>query len=248
MRILTELGILSLFFLAGLTAAGQDRKAKKPFVQTKDYRDQKVEGWTVKVNKSLLADRKELGAKALRVLQAELYEISRLVPEPMLGELRKVPIWLGVDDGSAPCAEYHPDQGWLKANGYNPDKAKAVEIGNAGRFVSWIYQQPMMVLHELAHAYHNRVLGFDHKKIKAAYEAAKKSGTYDEVLRYKGTTERAYALTDPMEYFAEGTEAFFGENDYFPFVRVELRNHDPRLYRLLVEIWGGEGKRKAPKK
>ena len=230
--------ILVLVLLAALPAAGQDRKAKKPFIPTKDYREQKIEGWTVRVNKSLLADRKQLGTKALRVLKAELFEITRLVPGPALAELRKVPIWLGVDDGSAPCAEYHPSQKWLKENGYNPDKVKAVEIGNAGRFVKWIRQQPMMVLHELAHAYHDRVLGFDHAKIKAAYEAAKKSGTYDKVLRYKGTTEKAYALTDPMEYFAEATEAFFGENDFFPFVNVELKRHDPVLYKLLQKIWG----------
>ena len=86
---------------------------------------------------------------------------SRAVPERACAALRKVPIWLGVDDGHAPCSEYHPSTEWLKSHGYNPDKAKGVEIGNATRFLEWSVDQPAMVLHELAHAYHDRVLGFD---------------------------------------------------------------------------------------
>jgi dipeptidyl-peptidase-4 len=48
----------------------------------------------------------------------------------------------------------------------------------------------------------------------------------------------AYAATTPMEYFAEGTEAFFDGNYFYPFVRAELKEHDPLLHDLLVEIWG----------
>ncbi len=44
-------------------------------------------------------------------------------------------------------------------------------------------------------------------------------------------------LTNHKEYFAEGTEAFFNRNDFYPFVRAELKIHDPTLHDLLVEIW-----------
>jgi hypothetical protein len=43
---------------------------------------------------------------------------------------------------------------------------------------------------------------------------------------------------DPMEYFAEATEAFFGTNDFYPFVRAELKRHDPAAYELMNELWG----------
>ena len=52
-----------------------------------------------------------------------------------------------------------------------------------------------------------------------------------------GGVERHYTLTDPQEYFAEGSEAYFGTNDFYPFVRAELRRHDPKLFRLLEELW-----------
>ena len=84
--------------------------------------------------------------------------------------------------------------------------------------------------------------GFDNAEIKAAYERAKASGSYDKVERWFGngrpnTRERAYALTNPMEYFAETTEAFFSRNDFFPFTRKELHRHDPEMETLLERVW-----------
>ena len=143
-----------------------------------------------------------------------------------------------MDDGHAPCSEYHPSAEWLRENGYNPDKAKCVEIGNASRFLEWSADQPAMVLHELAHAYHDRVLGFDNPAVMAAYQKAVASGRYDKVRRTGGKTERAYALTDSHEYFAEGSEAYFDQNDFYPFIRQELETHDPELFRLLGKLWG----------
>jgi hypothetical protein len=143
-----------------------------------------------------------------------------------------------VDDGHAPCAEYHVSEDFLRSHGYNPAKAKAVEIGNARRFLDWSKDQPAMVLHELAHAYHDQVLGYDQAAIKAAHQRAAESKRYDAVLRASGRKERAYALTSPQEFFAETSEAFFGTNDFFPFVRSELREHDPGTFKLLEELWG----------
>ena len=78
----------------------------------------------------------------------------------------------------------------------------------------------MAILHELSHAYHDQVLGFDHPRIKEAYEAYKKSGRGEKVLLHDGTRTRHYALTNQMEFFAEMTESYFGSNDFFPFNRV----------------------------
>lgn len=230
-------------FLAGVGVAasampfGVRAEEKVRFVPTAAYETRTVEGWTVRVNQALLKEQPELGARALRLLETKLFEIRRVVPKAACARLQKVPIWLGVDDGSAPCAEYHPSREWLRDNGYNPEKAKAVEIGNASRFLAWSVQQPAMVLHELAHAYHDQVLGFDHAGIRQAFQAATEGKRYEAVLRINGKTERAYALSNDREYFAEATEAFFGTNDFYPFVRAELKQHDPGMERLLREVW-----------
>ena len=44
-------------------------------------------------------------------------------------------------------------------------------------------------------------------------------------------------MTNPMEYFAETTEAYFGRNDFFPFTRDELKKHDPEMFELLGKLW-----------
>jgi len=102
---------------------------------------------------------------------------------------------------------------------------------------------PNFALHELAHAYHFRVLGFDDPAIKDAFERARAAGLYDKVERHHGngrpnSVGRAYAMTDEKEYFAEASEAYFSRNDFFPFTRVELAAHDPRMLRVLETAWG----------
>ena len=78
-------------------------------------------------------------------------------------------------------------------------------------------------------------------EIKAAYESAKSSGKYDRVLRQdsqgRRTYDRAYAMSNPQEYFAESTEAYFSKNDFFPFDREELKQHDPEMFALLAKLW-----------
>ncbi len=95
-----------------------------------------------------------------------------------------------------------------------------------------------MVLHELAHGYHQRFLGHSHLGILRCYEHARAARLYESVLRINGRPEQHYAMTNAKEFFAEMTEAFFGTNDFYPFVRAELQEHDPQTYDLLCQVWG----------
>jgi hypothetical protein len=215
-------------------APGPDCVADDP------YDELNVEGWTVRVNQRLSQGEPQLCAKAMELLKFQLYQVTREVPKPALAKIRDVVIWVELDDKMFPGLCYHPDRHWLGDHGLNPDKAHGVEIANAQRFLDWEHRQPWMVLHELAHAYHNQFLpgGFDNDKVRAAYQNAKSRKLYEAVLRNNGHTERAYAMTDPMEYFAECSEAYFGTNDFYPFVRVELKAHDPQGYETLTDLWG----------
>ena len=103
-----------------------------------------------------------------------------------------------------------------------------------------------MILHELAHAYHDQVLGFEEPRIKAAYEKYKKSGHGDKTLLHDGRRVKHYALTDQMEFFAEMTEAYFGVNDFFPFNRAELKQAEPEIYSLLKDVWEGRHRARNP--
>ena len=233
----TALSLLVAVFLAS-SAWSKDKPAPPKYEPTSRYVVQKIEGWTVRVHRRLLEDQKELGDRTLDLLRVKLYDVRRAVPPGPLARLQQVPIWVESDNPQVKCMCYHPSKEWLAGHGFNPEKAGAVEIGNCKTFLSWTREQPMMVLHELAHAYHHLVLGWEHGEIEAAYRRAKESKSYESVLYFNGTNKRAYATSDAKEYFAELTEAWFGENDFYPFVRAEVLKHDPKMAELLKKIWG----------
>jgi hypothetical protein len=207
-----------------------------------DHRDaysaQSVEGWQVLVNKQVLAPDEELLWKStLELLHVQLQQIIRVVPAEPLSKLRQIPIWVELAHPRTPCMCYHESPDWLREHDMNPEKAGAVELANCRNFLKWTIDQPWMVLHELAHGYHNRFLANDAEAIEQTYQHAVASKAYESVLRISGKKEKAYALNNAKEYFAEGSEAFFGTNDFYPFVRAELKNHDPELFALLKRVW-----------
>ncbi|WP_238388757.1 zinc-dependent peptidase [Roseimaritima ulvae] len=233
---------------ARLTRAKQAirQHAQARDAQAGTHEDRKLAGWTVHVHKQLLApDHRKATETALRLLNRQLDEIVREVPPPAVAELRKVPLWISPEyENVQPRAEYHPGAGWLKNNGRDPAMAKGVEFTNVRIFEAETRRMPNFALHELAHAYHDRVLpkGFGNPELKAAYERMKAGGLYERVERRNSNGEtridRAYALTNPQEYFAEVSEAYFSTNDFFPYTRDELERHDPEVVKLLGELWG----------
>jgi hypothetical protein len=200
-----------------------------------------IEGWAVRVDNRLLeGPDAELGAAALKILGARLADIARLVAPDRLAKLRETPIWIDRTHGRLKPAQYHPSAGWLRDNGFSTELAKCIHIPDAAGFASAHHQhrQPWSTLHELAHAYHDRVLGFEEPRIKAAWKQAVESKRYDRILLIDGRETRHYALTDQKEFFAEMTESYFGMNDFYPFNRAELLRENPEVHALLAEIWG----------
>lgn len=205
------------------------------------YKPVKIEGWKVLVHEALYEEtRITLREKTLKLLGDHLFRITTVVPQAAVEKLRAVPIWVEVAHPKHPCMCYHPGADWLRDNGMNPAKEGAVELSNCENFLDWTQKQPWMVLHELAHAYHHQFLkgGFENAEVLAAFQQAKQDKLYESILRIGGTKEKAYALNNQQEYFAEQTEALFGANDFYPFVSAELREYDPRMFELLKEIWG----------
>src|SRR5665213_2538506 len=214
--------------------------ADKPapaFDPTSDYEPRAMAGFTVLVNRKALAH-EATTREALDLLEEKLAEVGRILSPEQLKPLRRVRVWVEWEQ-TAGAAQYHVSADWLQSHGYNPEKAGDMEISNVAHFIQWTRDaQPMMVLHELAHAFHNRVLGSDYAGIRKAYEQAVKDKRYESVPYVSGGLKRAYALNNEQEYFAETTEAYFGVNDFYPFTRPELRGFDPAGYRLMEEVWG----------
>ncbi len=205
------------------------------------HTSRQIEGWTVQVDDRLLqAPDKELGDRALRLLANRLCSITLIVPADRLLKLQKVPIRLDKTNGKLVSPQYHPSIEWLKENGYDPTLAKCVHIPDAAYFASprMRYEQPFAVLHELAHSYHDQTLGFENPEILAAWRHFVDGGRYRSVLHIDGRMRPHYALTDQKEFFAELTETYLGENDFYPFNSAELKRDEPELYALFAKIWG----------
>ncbi len=228
---------LFVLLLSLLTAIGTALGAPLTAADYEEARD--VHGWQLRVEKSL-ADYPRRQA-ALELLDRKLAEVEKLVPAAALPELKKVPLWLSRN--SSPGACYHPSAGWLKENQRVIEMARSIEIQNIDNFLDWISTQPQMILHELSHAYHDRVLpqGYGNPEILACFKQAQAGGKYEKVRRANGKEERHYALTNAMEYFAECSEAYFGRNDFQPFDRAELKEFDPAGYELIEKCWKTSG-------
>jgi hypothetical protein len=222
-----------------LDAVSADKNLDSPKPTSRTVRN--IEGWTVRIDDRLLVPPNDaLGTRALKMLEAKLSDITFVVAADRLARLRTVPIVLDLTHGKLRAMQYHPSPEWLEEHGYARDLAKCVHICESAGFVAprQVNEQPWVVLHELAHAYHDQVLTFDDTSILEAYERFKQSGRGDSVLLITGKRVRHYALTDQKEFFAEMTESYFGMNDFFPFNRAELMTEEPEIFQLLQTIWG----------
>lgn len=212
---------------------------KSPLPTAHTSRD--IEGWNVRVDYRLLkGEHAADGARALKLLEARLIAITFAVPEKSLAKLRTITIELDWNYGDLNVMQYHPDAGWLKEHGYSEKLAKCVHIPELKDFLEpeGIHSQPWVVLHELAHGFHDQTIGFDEPRVKAAWKKFRDSGKYKSVLTVSGKMHEHYGLTDPKEFFAEMTECYFGSNDFYPFVAGELKQAEPEIFDLLADIWG----------
>ena len=242
--------ILILSLLLATPAFAGDTPAKVPPLPA-SHASRQIEGWTVRIDDRLLGgDAAPTGETALKLLSARLFLITLVMPEKPLAKLREVTIQLDLNYGRLHNMQYHPDAGWLRENGYGENLAKCVHIPDVQDFLLPYenHRQPCAVLHELAHAYHDQVLGFDESRVRAAYEKFRNSGKYKTVLTSPGGMREHYALTNEKEFFSEMTECYFGTNDFYPFVAGEIKQAEPKIFALLHDIWGSLPERDKPQR
>ncbi len=216
------------------------------------YESVELAGFRVLIDPEALATGKDW-RRVRAALLVDLERVAKVLPAAARDRVRATrivvtrstlprPDW---DGASAACL--HPSADWLVQHGYDAERQGTVEILNMDKYLLWRAEQPEMLLHELSHAYHlglgggGEGAGYDDPRVIAAYDAAMAAGLYDAVgyvMAEEGQTRRAYAAGNPQEYFAELSEAYFGRNDYFPFVRADLKEHDPAGYAMIEEVWG----------
>lgn len=152
---------------------------------------------------------------------------------------------MAVDEMTTKIPEHsdlEPAKYWdRRARGLGASHARpSVSCGeeNLLRYPGDPYWQESLLLHEFAHAIHLMALvdldpTFD-KRLREAYQTAVKEGLW----------QGKYAGSNKNEYWAEGVQSWFDDNrppdhDHNHVnTREELREYDPRLAKLIVEVFG----------
>lgn len=209
--------------------------AKETPPANKKFKNIYLSGFKIIVDESL-AEKAET-KECLEIVSKNLEEITKIVKPKNVEKLKTIPIWIQYKLKTDGAAWYHTDKNWLLNNGYSAELENSVEIKNIRNFIDWQSDQPYMLLHELAHGFEDLFLGEMQDKVVAAYNNAVSSGKYNSVPYIRGGKQKAYALTNKTEYFAELTEAYFGKNDYYPFNKKDLAEFDPEGYKLMQQAW-----------
>jgi len=209
-----------------------------------------IEGFTVLVNQDVLrVNTDHYERKPLEVLELELKTITKLMSEKALNTLRRLIIWVEWSElvefssgrpGTPVAVYYGGHQLSLLQEGKHPLKAKTITILRMDLLTE--EHQPKrdlgrsVLLHEMAHAVHDQLLGRNHLGIAAAFRQAMERKLYEK---------SQYVSTNEAEFFAELTCAYFDQLNYFPRNRRELQQHDPHTFKLMESIWGRSASQKT---
>jgi hypothetical protein len=252
------LGAILFSTLLVLSAPADDKPAPpaKPPAKAKagdipGYEVRKIQGFKVAISQKVLEQpTDEFPVKPLDVLEGELKDLGRVLPAKWLAELHKVPVWVEWDEGEDErggrvIAQYlgGPFLAYALQGPNSALRGNTIEILTLRRLTEIKLrdrnaQKQIVLLHELIHAIHDKIIGFNNQAIRDAYRQAMDRKLYDKVLHVSGQMRRAYAATNEAEYFAEISCAYLDRCNYFPFTREDLKGHDPVGYKLMEQIWG----------
>ena len=186
----------------------------------------------------------ELRQRTRAALLWDLALTRRLVPDPAWEDLAGTRIIVNaasVDRAGAGLHGLvtHVSAAWLMENGYEAQRAGAIEVQDAHDYLEWRSEQPMVLLHEMTHVRQLHASDAVRAELAGAFSAAQAGGRYESVeyVLTPGQPRRAYALNGLDEYVAEIAEARFGRNDYAPFDFAALVALDPGGCAAVSHLW-----------
>ena len=241
MRKLLSLVII-LLVLFSFDLSAQPTATKKAVIKPDSipgYKTMMIDGFTLLVHSKVIDPKNSemFKVKPLEVLDMELKMISAVLSPKPLALLRNILIWVEWDDqlamsngrqGNALAVYYGGTQRQLLQEGTQPLKANSVVVLRMKSLTK--EHQPefdtkrCVLLHEMAHAVHFQLVGYENPTVKQTYKLAMERNLYDRT---------SYAATNEHEYFAEMSCAYLNRIDYFPHTREDLKKHDKAGFALM---------------
>lgn len=182
-----------------------------------DFCEGKLVGFDVQLSLETFSGDSNVPDQVISKLREDLTVIEVLLEEPVFEFLHRVPFWIGVEEIGNATGYY--TNGW-------------VGLPRPERYLAHSELSPAIILHELAHAWHDLGLGFDDEDVLAAYENA----MLLELYEVEGSTPH-YATGNEREYFATLTESWFWLDDEYPTNRQEFLEHDPVGAEMVARSW-----------
>lgn len=238
------------------SAPPEDRRAESDEYSTL-YTRREVAGFSVYVNNEM----ERLGGKRDKLvgrLRTYLEEVVELLPPECMKELRATRIWV---DYAAPSSMNVTTSGVAHYVSLTADSARVRPFMRGGIRVFAVYcleddahrfldeWHHFWLIHEFAHAYHQKVLKMDNPRVTRAYEGAMGRGLYQvvegrapnwELKKVVIQKTQTYARANQAEYFAELSVAYLARNWAYPYQRIDLCKYDPQGFALMAKVWGAD--------
>ncbi len=215
------------------------------------YETQKIDGFTLFIHPEAKKHEEEFKKSPLEVLKLELKMLGQILNKRALAKVQTLPFWVewdetpeGTNTGGGTVIAYYlsSDLRMTRIRGEHPLRAKTITVCNL-KSLTRLHQPGIdsgkcILLHEVAHAVHDQLIGFDNPEINLAFTQAMNRKLYQPGL---------YMTSSAREFFAELTCAYLDRLDHFPRNRGDLKKHDPATYKILERIWSSSASAESAK-
>ena len=221
--------LVSLLFLFG-TGLPNASLGQTPPLSVSGYDTEKIAGFTLFLHPEIKKHEKEFKTSPMEVLKLELKMLGQILNKKALTKVQTLPFWVewdeapeGANTGGGTVIAYYlsTDLRMTRIKGENPLRAKTITLCNL-KTLTKLHQPGIdtgkcVLLHEVAHAVHDQLIGFENPEIKLAFTQAMNRKLYQPGL---------YMTSSSKEFFAELTCAYLDRLDHFPRNRGDLKKHD----------------------
>jgi hypothetical protein len=230
-------------------AASAQAQNKTPSIP--GYETQKMDGFTLFIHPDAKKHEDEFKKSPMEVLKLELKMLGQILNKRALAKVQTLPFWVewdeapeGTNTGGATVIAYYlsADLRMARIRGEHPLRARTITICNL-KTLTRLHQPEIdsgkcILLHEVAHAVHDQIIGFDNPDINLAFTQAMNRKLYQPGL---------YMTSSAREFFAELTCSYLDRLDHFPRNRGDLKKHDPATFKLLERIWSSSASAESAK-
>lgn len=200
-----------------------------------------IEGYAIPliVEKKLHDSAPKTLALAATKLSNTLTKACKIFTKTICSQFNQVKYFIFTGNESRTGGRHGGQWYFPKGNGTSEKFDHSIVIRSAYDYLRYSDDAALMTaIHELSHAYYYLHYQRLYKSNMNAYQNALKKKLYTNVKNKQGrNTEKAYALTNEREYFAELAKIYWLHNYYFPFSREELRAYDPEGYLMISQAF-----------